>query len=267
MSNILRTFLLTDDEIIGSANSFIGFRVLATATGRKINWVEMKNHKTDLKGIIKQINEYTKIIYIANPDNPMGTYITDKEFDEFYEYVPERVLVILDEAYFEYANHLNDYPNSMNYRYDNVITLRTFSKAYGLAGFRIGYGFSHESLIENLLKVKVPFEPSYLAQVAGTAALDDSEFMQETIKKNKNQKIKIEKKLDELGIKRIPSATNFITTYWGSEIMAKEITQKILDKGIILRHLSSFGWPEYVRISIGLEDENEFFIKSLQEII
>ena len=267
MSNILRTFLLTDDEIIGSANSFIGFRVLATATGRKINWVDMKNHKTDLKGIIKQINEYTKIIYIANPDNPMGTYITDKEFDEFYEYVPERVLVILDEAYFEYANHLNDYPNSMNYRYDNVITLRTFSKAYGLAGFRIGYGFSHESLIENLLKVKVPFEPSYLAQVAGAAALDDRKFMQETIKKNKNQKIKIEKKLDELGIKRIPSATNFITTYWDSEIMAKEITQKILDKGIILRHLSSFGWPEYVRISIGLEDENEFFIKSLQEII
>ena len=89
------------------------------------------------------------------------------------------------------------------------------------------------------------------------------------LKKNlkKRKKIKIEKKLDELGIKRIPSATNFVTTYWGSEIMAKEITQKILDKGIILRHLSSFGWPEYVRISIGLEDENEFFIKSLQEII
>ena len=267
MSNILRTFLLTDDEIIGSANSFIGFRVLATATGRKINWVEMKNHKIDLEGIKRNINDYTKIIYIANPDNPMGTYITKKEFDEFYENVPERVLVILDEAYFEYADHLNDYPNSMTYRYDNVITLRTFSKAYGLAGLRIGYGFSHETLINNLLKVKVPFEPSRVAQIAGLVALDDTEFMNKTIKLNKIEKDKIELKLDELNIKRIPSATNFITTYWGSENNAKEITENILDKGIILRHLTSFGWPEYVRISIGLEDENEYFVKTLEEII
>jgi len=267
LSNILRTFLLTDDQIIGSANSFIGFRVLATATGRKINWVEMKNHKIDLEGIKSHINDYTKIIYIANPDNPMGTYITNKEFDEFYEHVPERVLVILDEAYFEYADHLNDYPNSMTYRYDNVITLRTFSKAYGLAGLRIGYGFSHETLINNLLKVKVPFEPSRLAQIAGLVALDDTEFMNKTIKLNKIEKDKIELKLDKLNIKRIPSATNFITTYWGSENNAKEITEKILDKGIILRHLASFGWPEYVRISIGLKDENEFFIKTLEEII
>ncbi|MDG2267127.1 MAG: histidinol-phosphate transaminase [Candidatus Marinimicrobia bacterium] len=267
MSNILRTFLLADDEIIGSANSFIGFRVLATATGRKINWVPMINHKIDLEGIKNHINDYTKIIYLANPDNPMGTYITDKEFDEFYKYIPKRVLVILDEAYFEYANHLSDYPNSMIYRYDNVITLRTFSKAYGLAGLRIGYGFSHETLINNLLKVKVPFEPSYIAQLAGLAALDDTEFMNNTIEINRIEKEKMELKLDALKIKRIPSATNFITTYWGSEKNAKEITERVLNKGIILRHLAAFGWPEYIRISIGLESENKFFINILKEII
>ena len=267
MSTILRTFLLTDDEIITSANSFIGFRVLATASGRKINWVEMKNHKIDLEGIIERINDYTKIIYIANPDNPMGTYINEKEFDEFYKHVPERVLVILDEAYFEYANHLYDYPNSMTYRYDNVITLRTFSKAYGLAGLRIGYGFSHETLINNLMKVKVPFEPSYVSQVGGLAALDDSEFMSKTIILNNKEKGKIEGKLDELKIQRIPSATNFITTYWGSESRAKSISEKMLNKGIILRQLTSFGWPEYIRISVGLENENEKFIRVLEKII
>ena len=227
----------------------------------------MKNHKIDLNEIIRNINDYTKIIYIANPDNPMGTYITDKEFDKFYQSVPERVLVILDEAYFEYANHLDDYPNSMTYRYDNVITLRTFSKAYGLAGLRIGYGFSHETLINNLLKVKVPFDPSFTAQVGGLAALDDDEFMNKTINLNIIEKEKIETKLDELGIERIPSAANFITTHWDTEKKAKTITQKMLDRGIILRHLVSFGWPEHVRISIGLENENENFLQTLEKII
>ena len=267
MSNILRTFLLGDDEIVASADSFIGFRVLANATGRLIHWVQMKNNRIDLDGIAEKINDYTKIIYIANPDNPMGTYITKEEFDKFYEHVPERVLVILDEAYFEFAAHIRGYPDSMKYRYDNVITLRTFSKAYGLAGLRIGYGFSHETLISNLLKVKVPFEPSYFAQVAGHAALDDNEFLKRTIKLNKNEMVKIENSIDELGIARVPSAANFVTTFWGSEEKAKSITNKLLDKGIIVRPLNAFGWPEYTRISIGLEHENDQFIQTLSSII
>ena len=131
MSTIIRTFLLNDDELISAANSFIGFRVLANASGRKVHWVPMKNYRYDLEGITKKINDYTKIIYIANPDNPMGTTITREEFDEFYTHVPERVLIILDEAYYEFARDIPSYPDSMNYRYDNVITLRTFSKSYG----------------------------------------------------------------------------------------------------------------------------------------
>ena len=113
------------------------------------------------------ITERTKIVYLANPNNPTGTIFSKHEFDEFYRHVPERVLIILDEAYFEYAKDTPRYPDSMHYRYDNVITLRTFSKVYGLAGVRIGYGFAHERLIGNLLKVKLPFEPSTLAQAAG----------------------------------------------------------------------------------------------------
>ena len=105
----------------------------------------------------KKISDYTKIIYIANPDNPMGTYITKREFDEFYSYVPSRVLIILDEAYFEFAKDIKNYPDSMTYRYDNVITLRSFSKAYGLGGLRIGYGFAHDKLIKSLMRSKGPF--------------------------------------------------------------------------------------------------------------
>ena len=170
MSTIMRTFLLNDDEIIGAAGSFIGFRVLANASGRKVHWVPMKDYRYDLGLMTKKISDYTKIIYIANPDNPMGTYIKKSDFDQFYADVPDRVLIILDEAYYEFAKSQKDYPDSMYYRYDNVITLRTFSKAYGLGGLRIGYGFAHEDLVQNLNKVKPPFEPSLPAQFAGIAA-------------------------------------------------------------------------------------------------
>ena len=267
MSTIMRTFLLSDDELISAANSFIGFRVLANASGRRIHWVPMKGNRYDLKAMADKITDYTKIIYIANPDNPMGTYITREEFDEFYAHVPDRVLIILDEAYFEFANQIPDYPDSMIYRYDNVITLRSFSKAYGLGGIRIGYGFAHDELISNLMKVKVPFEPSLAAQVAGLAALDDTGFLLKTIRTNKSGMQFMKKELDSMGIERVPSAANFITTIWSSEEQAKKITQELLAKGVIVRLLSSFGWPDCIRISIGIEEENRKFIACLKEIL
>jgi len=267
MSTIMRTFLLDDDEIISAANSFIGFRVLANASGRKINWVPMKDHKYDLQAMAEKINDYTKIIYIANPDNPMGTYITHEDFDAFYAHVPERVLIILDEAYFEFAKSLEDYPDSMTYRYDNVITLRTFSKAYGLAGIRIGYGFAHEELITNLIKVKVPFEPSYLAQVAGYAALDDVNYIQETLDINQYGKDFFYNEFSKMNIKFIPTAANFITTCWSSAEEATSIADKLLHEGIIVRHLTGFGWPDCIRISIGLKEENERCITALKKVL
>ena len=184
MSTIIRTFLHEDDELISSEDSFIGFRVLANASGRKVHWVKMDNYSYNLDLISKKINNKTKIIYLANPDNPTGTYFTKKDFDLFMNKVPTRVLVILDEAYYEYAKHIEDYPNSMLYRYDNVITLRTFSKCYGLAGFRVGYGFAHKKLIANLMKVKLPFEPSVPAQIAALEAIGDSEYLKYSLSEN-----------------------------------------------------------------------------------
>ncbi len=267
MSTIMRTFLLSDDELISAANSFIGFRVLANASGRHVNWVPMKNYRYDLEAMADKITDYTKIIYIANPDNPMGTTITRQEFDEFYTHIPERVLIILDEAYYEFAQDSPNYPDSMSYRYDNVITLRTYSKAYGLAGARIGYGFAHESLIGNLMKVKVPFEPSLTAQAAGMAALDDEVFLAETLAVNEKGIVFLKQEFDALGIENVPSGANFITTVWESEDRASNLTQSLLEKGVIVRQLTGFGWPNCIRISVGLEAENQKCIESLKEIL
>ena len=211
MSVIMRTFLSGDDEILATQNSFIGFRVLANASGMKTNWVPMQNYHYDLKKMSEMINDKTKVIYLANPDNPTGTYFNKNSFDNFMKVVPERVIVILDEAYFEYAEHIDDYPNSMHYRYDNVITLRTFSKAHGLAGFRVGYGFANSKLIENLMKVKLPFEPSTLGQVAACAAIDDNEHLKMSIEINNKEKIKLINFFKDINYKYINSATNFIT--------------------------------------------------------
>ena len=217
--------------------------------------------------MLNELNNQTKIIYIANPDNPMGTYITKEEFDAFYSDIPERVLIILDEAYFEYVQSKEDYPDSMNYRYDNVITLRTFSKAYGLAGLRIGYGFAHDRLINNLMKVKEPFEPSLIAMVAGIAAMSDKDFLHKTLMLNRVGYEFLESNLSKLNITTILSVTNFITTVWESQKKANYITDALLQKGIIVRNLSPFGWANCIRISIGTEEQNNRLISELESIV
>ena len=267
MSTIIRTFLMGNDELISASNSFIGFRVLANASGKKVHWVPMKNYRYDLKSMLNELNNQTKIIYIANPDNPMGTYITKEEFDAFYSDIPERVLIILDEAYFEYAQSKENYPDSMNYRYNNVITLRTFSKAYGLAGLRIGYGFAHDRLVNNLMKVKEPFEPSLIAMVAGIAAMGDKDFLHKTLMLNRVGYEFLESNLSKLNIITIPSVTNFITTVWESQQKANYITNALLQKGIIVRNLSPFGWANCIRISIGTEEQNNRLISELESIV
>jgi histidinol-phosphate aminotransferase len=267
MSTIMRTFLKAGDEIIAARNSFIGFRVLANASGIHTNWIPMNDYHYNLTAMADAINEYTKIIYLANPDNPTGTYFTVNEFDAFMKRVPERVMVILDEAYFEYAESVSDFPDSMHYRYDNVITLRTFSKAYGLAGFRVGYGFGHENLIGNLLKVKLPFEPAIPAQRAAIAALDDSEYLSNTLKLNTEGMELLVKNLSEMGIRTLPSVANFITLVFEDGDVAKMFTQSMLENGVILRHLIGFGLPECVRVTIGNEYENKYFIEKLNLVM
>ena len=266
MSVIMRTFLAADDEIIATENSFIGFRVLANASGFRVNWIPMKKFHYDLEAMAKKINNHTKVIYLANPDNPTGTYFNKQKFDKFMALVPNRVIVLLDEAYFEYASHIEEYPDSMHYRYDNVITLRTFSKVHGLAGFRVGYGFANEKLIENLMKVKLPFEPSSLGQVAACAALEDNQHLIDSIKINDTEKIKLGDFSNQMNIEYIPSATNFLTLKFNSSDVAKQFCSYLLKKGIILRNLESFGLPECVRVTVGIPSENSMLIKNIKKL-
>src|SRR5229473_2678578 len=212
MSNIIRTFLCDEDEVLTTEAAFIGFQVLAKSRGVKYRTVPYKDWHYDLTALAREVNERTKIIYLANPNNPTGTIFTRHEFDDFYQHVPDRVLIILDEAYFEYAKDNPRYPDSMHYRYDNVITLRTFSKIYGLAGVRIGYGFAHEELIRNLLKVKLPFEPSTPAQAAGIGALADKEFLHRSLELNARGLVYLTRGLQEIGLAVVPSEANFVMT-------------------------------------------------------
>src|SRR5947208_10143981 len=210
MSNIIRAFLCDEDEVLTTEAAFIGFQVLARSRGVKYRTVPYADWHYDLPALAREINRNTKIIYLANPNNPTGAIFTKHQFDEFYKHVPERVLIILDEAYFEYAKDNPRYPDSMHYRYDNVITLRTFSKIYGLAGVRIGYGFAHEVLIANLLKVKLPFEPSAPAQAAGIAALEDREFLRESVALNARGLSFLVGALEEMGLRPAAPKANFV---------------------------------------------------------
>ena len=263
MSNIIRAFLCDDDEVLTSEGTFVGFYVLARSRGTRLVTVPLRNYHFDLGMIASRINDHTKIIYLANPNNPTGTIFTKPEFDAFTKQVPPHVLIILDEAYFEYAESTPGYPDSMHYRYDNVITLRTFSKAYGIAGVRIGYGFAHDVLITNLLKVKLPFEPSSLAQAAGIGALADSDYLRKTLEVNEEGKRYLPPALQELGLTTIPTCANFVCVPFESETTVRALYQKLLTLGVIVRPLKAFGLPTCMRITIGTEDQNHFLIESL----
>ncbi len=267
ISNIIRTFLCDDDEVLTTEAAFIGFQVLARSRGITYRTVPYRQWHYDLPALANQINERTKIIYLANPNNPTGTIFTKQEFDEFYRRVPERVLIILDEAYFEYAAHNPEYPDSMHYRYDNVITLRTFSKIYGLAGIRIGYGFAHDQLITNLLKVKLPFEPGTLAQAAGIGALDDESFLKRSLEVNTTGLAFMKRALQELDVEVVPSEANFVMIVRESEDDVNHIFQKLLHAGVIVRPLKAFGLPQCIRVSIGTQEENELFIKEFSNVL
>ncbi|MGH9721508.1 MAG: histidinol-phosphate transaminase [Bryobacteraceae bacterium] len=267
MSNIIRTFLLDDDEVLTTEAAFIGFQLLARSRGVRYCTVPYKDWRYDLAALAAAINERTKIVYLANPNNPTGSIFTRHEFDEFYAHVPERVLIILDEAYFEYAKDNARYPDSMHYRYDNVITLRTFSKVYGLAGVRIGYGFAHQELIANLLKVKLPFEPSTLAQAAAIGALSDREFIHRSLELNARGLRFLSESLRSLGYEAAPSEANFVMIALPTAEDAARIFESALRQGVIIRPLKAFGLPHCLRISTGTMDENERCIDAIRRAL
>jgi len=228
--------------------------------------VPYKDWHYDLKKLAAAITENTKIVYLVNPNNPTGTIFTRQEFEDFYRHVPERVLIILDEAYFDYARDNPRYPDSMHYRYDNVITLRTFSKVYGLAGLRIGYGFAHEDLIAELLKVKLPFEPSTPAQAGAIAALDDKEWLHRSLELNARGMRRLTQTLGDLGLQAVPSEANFVLVPMESREGAMSVVEQLLRRGVIIRPMESWGLPQCVRISTGTDEDLDLLFEALREV-
>ncbi|MCH8558251.1 MAG: histidinol-phosphate transaminase [Balneolia bacterium] len=267
MQLIIKTFFEPDEHAITASATFIGFVVLINSRGVGLRQVPMTDdYRFDLEAIADAISPKTKMVYLANPNNPTGTYFTKAEFERFMKRVPDDVLVIMDEAYYEFAAGLDDYPNSVEYGFDNVITLRTFSKAYGLAGYRIGYGVAHPDIISTLMKVKLPFEPGLPAQHAAIGALDDDNFLYLTevmVEKGRNRLYRF---LDEHGVTYVKSASNSVMTVFDTEEEAVHFTDEMLKKGVILRRLPAFGLPNCVRITVGLDEEMEHFEQAFEEL-
>ncbi|MCH7973393.1 MAG: histidinol-phosphate transaminase [Bacteroidetes bacterium] len=263
---IISAFSEEGDELITSKGSFIGWYVNVNKYGRISKQVEQNNYRFDLEKIAENITEKTKIIYLANPNNPTGTIFTKQEFENFLLKVPENILIVLDEAYTVYAQSNPDYPNGLEYDNKNLIVLRTLSKAYGLAGIRIGFAVGHEELIKILYKVKLPFEPNSLAQVAAIAALNDDDFLRKTVKLNNKSLKKFKQIFDELSIKFLPSSANFFLMLFADEDYTVKFKDECLKKGLILRHVKSFGIPNGIRINSGTDEETEFAINVISQV-
>lgn len=267
MANIIRAFLHGDDEVVTSEGTFIGFYVLVGSQGVRLRKVPLKNYHFDLDGIASAITEKTKLVYLCNPNNPTGTTFSRAEFERFMKKIPEHVLVILDEAYFEFCADEPDFPDSLVYRYDNVLTLRTFSKAYGMAGIRLGYGLGHEYLMGFVNKVKLPFEPNNLAQAAGAAAITDNEYLAQTLKNTREGMQMITDEFKRLGLQYVPSHANYVMVPFGTQEKVNHVHEGLLKHGIAIRPLAAFGLPYCFRVTIGLPEENEMFIAALRKVL
>lgn len=266
---IARVFLSPESEALMFEGSFVVYEIVSKIAGASVKKVPLEcDFSRNLENLLKNITDKTKVIFIDNPCNPTGFANKKEEFDEFIKNVPEDVLLVLDEAYFEYAkehgvpdgiNYVN--PINPNIPKKNIIVLRTFSKAYGLAGLRIGYGIASEKIIGILEKVRQPFNVNYLAQVAAVEALKDQAFVKFSVEQNELGKEQLYEGLERKGYSFVPTYGNFIMFKVNN---AEETYNKLLRKGIIVR--PAFGFPDYLRVSIGTKEENEKFLQALDEV-
>ncbi|MCX5715821.1 MAG: histidinol-phosphate transaminase [Candidatus Omnitrophica bacterium] len=260
----LRAFAEEGEEVIIAETTFLIYVIAAQLAKARIIIVPMKNFRYDLQAMKSRITNRTKLIFLANPDNPCGTYVTEKEVAAFMKDVPDDAIVFFDEAYFEFGRQEKDYPDTMKYLdRKNVIISRTFSKAYGLSGLRLGYAMADPALVACMEKVREPFNVNLLAQAGGLAALDDKAFVKKTIKNTKEGKAFFYKEFKKLGLEYVPSATNFVIVNLKRD--SKEVFKKMLSLGVIVRDMKAWGLDTYIRVTVGTEKENKKFIKALKE--
>lgn len=257
----LRALISAGDEVIVAYPTFLIYEIQAKIERAKVIRVPLANFKYSLDEIAKKITKKTKIVFIANPDNPTGTYLNQKEIERFLARIPKTVLVFFDEAYFEFAP--GDFPKTLKFleQRGNIIVTRTFSKAYSLAGLRIGYGVTTKKLAEVLNKIREPFNINRLAQVSAIAALKNKEFLKKVVTHLKKEKAYLYKELKKNNLFFLESATNFILVDFKKD--TENICNYFLKKGIIVRGLGNWGFKNFFRVTVGLSKENRKFIQCL----
>lgn len=262
---IIKTFVEDDENIITSETTFLEYEIIAKVNNRKVTAVPLRYFKYDLEAIRKRIDRKTKLIFISNPNNPTGTYITKDELEDFLNSLPQNIILVLDEAYDTFID-VNDYPQGISYiSENNIIVLKTFSKAYGLAGLRIGYAVANADFIFHMERVRQPFNVNALAQAAAEAALDDKAFLAKTRKTILEGKAYLYDALKKSGITYVPSAANFILIDTGGD--GAGVFKNMLKYGVIIRDMKQYGLNNFIRVTIGTKKENERFIRVFKKIL
>ena len=263
----LRAFVHPGEEVIISDPTFMVYKIGARIAEAEVVAVPAVDFQYDLEAMLAKITPKTKMIFIANPENPTGTCISPEKMEELIEGVPRNVVVFIDEAYYEFAKG-EGYPETIKYtrRKDrNVIVSRTFSKAYSLAGLRLGYIIARDDISRAVNKVREPFNVNSIAQAAAIAALDDIDSLRASLELVRTEKKRIYAALDGMDVKYVPSRANFILIDTGRD--SKEVFQRVLKEGVIVREMSAWGLRGFVRMNIGLKEENDEFIRAFDKAL
>ena len=260
-----RIALVPGDCGVTSYGSFPLYYIAIRATGASFLDVPMHDYQFDLEAIARDLPEETKLIFLANPNNPTGTMFSADNLDTFLSRVPEHILVVLDEAYYDYVDDPN-YSRSIDIVRGgrNLIVLRTFSKVYGLAGLRIGYGIGPAALLAEMNKIRGPFNTSGVAQAAASAALDDTEHVRRSVESNRAGLAQMASGLHSLKIKFVPSVANFLLVIFGTD--TEPLVEELLKHGVIVRPMRWMGFPTALRVTVGTHEENEKFLRALAEV-
>ncbi len=263
---LARVLLQPGDEVVLPEPSFLFYEIVIRSAGALPVGIPLKSGVTDLDGMLAHIGPKTRLVFVTNPHNPTGTLITRQALDAFVEGLPANVVLVVDEAYFEFVNEQNS-PNSLDYLNSDktVVGLRTFSKAYGLAGLRIGYGLMPAHFAELLHRVRQPFNVNSLAQAAAIAALKDQEFLQKTVQLVSAELAFLYSALDEIGLKYYRSSANFLLI--NVKKNADDVFRDLLKEGIIVRSMTSYGYVDCIRANVGLHSENVRLVTALDKVV
>lgn len=260
-------YLDEQSEVVVSRSSFPMYDVFSYAMRAQLVKTPLKEYGLDLQAMARAVTENTRLLFVCNPNNPTGTVLSAAEVDAFLKDIPEHVIVVIDEAYYEYAV-APDFPDTVEYvrqGMENVVILRTFSKAYGLAGVRVGYGFGNPKLLAPLALVKEPFAVNLLAQAAGLAALEDDEFCARSVAINNEGKAYLYHEFARLGLEYIPTYTNFILTRLGPKMLW--LVDRLMEWGVIIRPGVAYEFPEFARITIGTPEQNGRLVQALEKLL